>query len=296
MLPFVTDVTSDGLITLGFPESLSTTTDELADADATAIRKLSSEVSMIKNDGSQEQYEVFEAIEIKLSSTEFDDLEPVNVEWSLQSFTGQEAEIQMDLDKLRRDKIDTEIYDNMSITFNDASGTFVSENGKGINFGESIQWSLKPLVKKSMTIGIETLGNFWLSLILISLTISFFLAIFSGSLVSTWMLINSLQLIAHLPLIANRLPSNAHYFLLNFLGLVRFNFASITAQIDTISGSMDEAKLLNSGDGFYNAHLRSNGYHFSFFRNMMLLLSMICIIGLVWIITAILQSVRSKIQ
>ena len=135
----------------------------------------------------------------------------------------------MDLDKLRRDKIDTEIYDNMSITFNDASGTFVSENGKGINFGESIQWSLKPLVKKSMTIGIETLGNFWLSLILISLTISFFLAIFSGSLVSTWMLINSLQLIAHLPLIANRLPSNAHYFLLNFLGLVRFNFASITA-------------------------------------------------------------------
>jgi len=46
----------------------------------------------------------------------------------------------MDLDTLRRDKVDTEIYDNMSITFNDASGTFVSENGKGINFGESIKW------------------------------------------------------------------------------------------------------------------------------------------------------------
>jgi len=59
------------------------------------------------------------------------------------------------------------------------------------------------------------------------------------------MLINSLQLIAHVPMIANRLPSNAHYFLLNFLSIVRLNFESINAQIDTLSGTMDEAKLLN---------------------------------------------------
>ena len=200
----------------------------------------------------------------------------------------------MDLDALRRDKVDTEIYDNMSITFNDAGGTFVSENGKGISFGESIKWTLKPLVKKSVTVGIETLGNFWLTLILIALTISFFLAVFQGSLVSTWMLINSLQLIAHVPLLANRLPSNAHYFLLNFLGLVRFNFESLTSQIDTISGNVDEAKLLNADSGY--AHLRSNGYHMSFFRNMLLLLSIACIIGLVWLISAILQSVRAKTQ
>ena len=48
---------------------------------------------MVSDDGSQEQYEVFEAIEIKLSSTEYDDLEPIKVDWSLKSFTGQEAEI-----------------------------------------------------------------------------------------------------------------------------------------------------------------------------------------------------------
>jgi len=41
MTPFITDVTSDGLISLGFPELLETTTDDFADPDSTAIRKLS---------------------------------------------------------------------------------------------------------------------------------------------------------------------------------------------------------------------------------------------------------------
>ena len=46
----------------------------------------------------------------------------------------------MDLDSIREQNFDTEVYDNMSITFNDAGNTFVSDNGKVVNFGETIQW------------------------------------------------------------------------------------------------------------------------------------------------------------
>lgn len=152
----------------------------------------------------------------------------------------------MDLDSIRQRNYDTEVYDNVSITFNDAGNTFVSDNGKVVNFGETIEWSMKPLVKNSVIAGLQTLGHLWVSLILIAIAVSFFLAVFfEGSLVSTWMLINSMQLIAHVPLIANRLPSNAHYFLLNLLSVVRLNFESINTQIESLSERMSEAELLS---------------------------------------------------
>ena len=66
----------------------------------------------------------------------------------------------------------------------------------------------------------------WLTLIWVALAISFILALFRGSLVHTWIFINSLQMVSHVPLIAQNLPSNAHYFLLNLLGLARLNFES----------------------------------------------------------------------
>ena len=39
-----------------------------------------------------------------------------------------------------------EVYDNLEISFNDAEGVFKSEDGKGINFGEKIEWKLQPLL------------------------------------------------------------------------------------------------------------------------------------------------------
>jgi len=182
----------------------------------------------------------------------------------------------------------------VSIQFNDADGTFASQSGKGINFGETIQWELTPLIKKSVTDGIDSLGNLWLALILTAVTISLFLAVFQGSLVSTWMLINSLQLIAHVPLIAIKLPANAHYFLLNFLSLARVNFEFFNSQIDTVSQQVSENELLQSGDAYYSYHLRSMGYHYGFVRNMLLIISIAAVIALVWVITAILQIVRNK--
>ena len=81
-----------------------------------------------------------DALAISLSSTENEELEPIQVDWQLKSFDGQQAQIQMDLDSIFEQDVDTEIYDKVSIQFNDANRNFASQSGKGINFGQTVQW------------------------------------------------------------------------------------------------------------------------------------------------------------
>ena len=57
-----------------------------------------------------------------------------------------------------------------------------------------------------------------------------------GSLLPAWMFYNSLQLIAHTPLISTLMPSNAHYFLMKYL-----NFVRITDYLDASSDVQEES-------------------------------------------------------
>jgi len=199
------------------------------------------------------KYEIFDAIEIMLTSTTDDLVSPQKVDWSLKDFDGQTAHLVMDLDTVRSQGTNMESYNSLSVTFNDLNGTFMSESGKPVNFGYQVQWPLSPLVSTEKISGMESLGSLWMTLIYIALAISLFLAIFQGSLLSTWMMINSLQLIAHLPLISVQLPANAHYFILNFLGFVRLNFESINSSIDSLSNKMSEYELIADEDSIFSS-------------------------------------------
>lgn len=44
----------------------------------------------------------------------------------------------------------------------------------------------------------------------------------AGSMLPTWMFINSLQIIAHLALVKTMIPANAHYFLKQYLDWLRW--------------------------------------------------------------------------
>ena len=125
---------------------------------------------------------------------------------------------------------------------------------------------------------------------------SFFLAIFGGSLIQTWLFINTLQLIAHLPLISQNLPANAHYFLLNFLSLVRLSFESLNSSIDQIGSQMEQYELAASEDTSYSFHFHNCGYHFSFARNMLFGISLAILLVLIWIFTAVIEFVRRHRQ
>ena len=137
----------------------------------------------------------------------------------------------------------------------------------------------------------QALANLWIALISLAVMISLVLSIFQGSLVSTWMLVNTLQLIAHLPLIATKLPANAHYFLLNLLSVVRLSFEQFNAAIDDLDSQIKEYELLSDKDNFFSANLRDSGYHISFTRNMMFFISLMLLTALVWMITAVIERI-----
>ena len=51
---------------------------------------------------------------------------------------------------------------------------------------------------------------------------AFFLGV-GGRLLPTWMFLNSMQLIVHLPLLPTFMPANLHVFLTHYLSYVRLN-------------------------------------------------------------------------
>ena len=55
----------------------------------------------------------------------------------------------------------------------------------------------------------------------------FFLIGLGGQLLPTWMFLNSLQLITHVPMIDAHLPATLHYFLVNYLTIIRLDSENI---------------------------------------------------------------------
>ena len=125
-----------------------------------------------------------------------------------------------------------EVYTDLEITFNDSDGTFTSADGKGINFGEKLKFKIGPLVPDDTSRKVNAFASIWVTCIWIALAITFLLALFQGSLVATWIFINTMQLIAHLPLITTKLPANANYFLLKFLSTVRLDFIGLNSRVE----------------------------------------------------------------
>ena len=197
----------------------------------------------------------------------------------------------MDLEKLVMDGVDLEIYDNLEISFNDGAGQLKSASGKQVQFGETLQKALSMpfTVSEKKSTSMEALANFWIVLISLALALSFVLSFFHGSLVTTWMLINTLQLIAHLPLLTTTLPANAHYFLLNLLSVVRMNIDHLGATLDDFDTVRKEFEIQSDPKNQFLSNLLDNGYHVSFLRNTLFLSTLIVLIAFVWFWMAVLE-------
>ena len=150
------------------------------------------------------------------------------------------------------------------------------------------------LSSKTITI-IDIMSSIWISLIAIALTISVVLALFQGSLLTMWVFINSLQLIAHIPLVAISMPANAHYFLLNFLNLVRLNITALNKQLDTLDGEMTDYELSTHDGNFYSAALHNSGYSFNLVRNLIIIICIGAAIAMIWLFTAVIRVCRAKV-
>ena len=85
----------------------------------------------------------------------------------------------MDLQSLEQyEDVDMNVYTDLEITFNDSDGTFTSDEGKGISFGEKITFKIGPLVPDKSTQKVSAIGSLWITCIWVALTITFILALF----------------------------------------------------------------------------------------------------------------------
>ena len=111
-----------------------------------------------------------------------------------------------------------------------------------------------------------------------------------GSLLPVWIFCNSLQLIAHTPLLNTMLPGNAHYVLKEYLDLVRLNWPALNNAL------YDRATYREHGyeHGFYNVFLESGDYVHLFAQNLVIFSFIGLLILLSWIGLAIKDHLRAK--
>ena len=97
-----------------------------------------------------------------------------------------------------------------------------------------------------------------------------------GRLLPTWMFFNSMQLIAHTPLLDTYMPSNLNYFLIKFLDLVRINAKDIDESIEKANPDegLNRYHMVQRSDSFFSSLLNDCGYRTEFSRNLMLVLAL----------------------
>ena len=110
-----------------------------------------------------------------------------------------------------------------------------------------------------------------------------------GSLLPTWMFINALQLLAHLPLLNSNMPANAHYFLNKYLEKVRWYDEDFVKWVDD-NHSM---KKYDIDTGIFHHLLKACGYEHIFIYNMLLVFAAVCLILVVWMGLAIKDLIGS---
>lgn len=103
-----------------------------------------------------------------------------------------------------------------------------------------------------------------------------------------------MQLIAHIPLIAGKLPANAHYFFLNFMGLARLSLESLNSTLDDIESLTADSSLIQDEESYFTGGMHSFGYRSGFMRNMLTILSLATLISLVWLLSALFALIRRK--
>ena len=78
----------------------------------------------------------------------------------------------------------------------------------------------------------------WIEEMLNSFVITVFVPLlmligFGGRLLPTWMFVNSLSLLVHLPMISSFIPGNLHFFLIEYLGVLRLHSENLDLKIES---------------------------------------------------------------
>jgi len=93
-------------------------------------------------------------------------------------------------------------------------------------------------------------------------------------------------------MIAAKMPSNAHYFFLNLLCIVRLNFEVFNNSVDDLASKLEEYHMISSDSSFYSAQLHNLGYRYNFLHNTLVIVSVALVLILVWLFVVIFERLR----
>lgn len=107
----------------------------------------------------------------------------------------------------------------------------------------------------------------------------------AGPLLPTWMFLNSMQLIFHVPLIKSDLPAHAHFFMVDYLTKLRLHFDWTNELADSMLGSpaAQDYDVIEQNT-FYTTQIKDCGYHYSFLSNLFAMICISLLIMAVWLL------------
>ena len=244
-------------------------------------------------DADKSKVSLSDFVKVTLNSSN-ESIENINVNHRILDFDGELAYLQLDLDGLQRNLDQSQAilhlsdFDGLNLSIDDSDGRLTSISGDHIKTDQSADFKIASLIDRQTAGLVKTLSTILLSILGVSLTITFSLAMFRGSLATTWLCINTLQVLAHVPMIAHKLPGNSHYFILDLLSFVRLNLDSFNSSVDDLHDKMMEYELL-SGDDLYDSKLHNLGYRYSFAHNMLLFGCALLVLCIVWLFVTVLE-------
>ena len=142
-------------------------------------------------------------------------------------------------------------------------------------FGAEVSWEIIRQMQGDEMISVSSALSFSHTMFFITAIFILLIVLTCGPLLPVWMFINSMQLIAHVPLFNIRLPGNAHSFLLKHLEFINFRDLSESLGLLSLldSKQRDAELVLNDDASYYTTLVHSCGYSHSFLPNLILCLS-----------------------
>lgn len=229
-----------------------------------------------RGDRYAERRKLIDALELRITPEDSEIGIKVNFTWDILGYSEEFIWLQLYILNPWEISQTEQQLDTLSVTF---WGTeyFKSQQGKEVRYGTTLYHPILRQINPIEGDGIDNLSylNGWAyaSILLILPFASL------GSLLPTWMFINSLQIIAHMPLMNSLMPGNAHYFLTKYLDMVRWRNKDFNKWLDGYVNWKD----YDVDVGFFHLLLKEGGYEHLYAENLVLILAGVVLICLIWV-------------
>ena len=234
------------------------------------------------DESNYEKMKLIDALELLITPNDPNEsTESIKYTWDITAYSKDYIWIQLDFINPWEISNDSQ-FDTLSVTFWGVD-YFKSYQNREVKFGTTLYHPIFRQVSASEKETIDQLHSV-VDFIFISTMLMVLPVIMAGSLLPTWMFINSLQIIAHMVLLKTLMPGTSHYFLLKLLNWLRWYDEDF---IESLEGTSFDFKEYDLDFGAYHALLKAGNYEHLFIQNMVIICALLLFFVLIWLIIVI---------